>query len=73
MRTLLEGATSLLRLPESPDQPPEVLPDGTGLRCSITGRSFPYRNGVQHILGERLLQAITQLLRRARWGSGDLL
>ena len=60
MRTLLEGATSLLRLPESPDQPPEVLPDGTGIRCPITGRSFPYRNGILDLLGDGLQKTLTQ-------------
>jgi hypothetical protein len=57
---LLEGATSLLRLPTSPDQPPEVLPDGTGIRCPITCRTFPYRDGVLGLLGDGLQKTLTQ-------------
>ena len=60
MRIPLEGATPLLRLPTSPDQPPEVLPDGTGIRCPITGRTFSYRNGVLDLLGDGLQKTVTQ-------------
>lgn len=53
-RHLLEQATPLLRLPTSPAQPPEVLPDGApegvGLRCPVTGRVYPYRDGILYLL-----------------------
>ncbi len=47
---LLSKAAPLLRLPTSPDAPPEVLTDGTGLRCPATGRVYPYRDGVLDVL-----------------------
>jgi len=50
-RLLLERAVPLLRLPTSPDLPPEVLPDGSGLRCPITSRIYPYDNGILDLLG----------------------
>jgi ubiquinone/menaquinone biosynthesis C-methylase UbiE len=49
-RRILLRAAPLLRLSTSPDQPPEVLPDGSGLRCPVTGRVYPYRNGVLDLL-----------------------
>lgn len=45
-RALLLRAAPLLHLPTCPDQPPEVLSDGSGLRCVATGRVFPYRGGI---------------------------
>jgi hypothetical protein len=65
---LLERAAPLLRLPTSPGRLPEVLPDGsgpsaalkTGLCCPITGRFFPYRNGVLDLLGDDLEKTLTQ-------------
>lgn len=51
---LLERAAPLLRLPTSPEQPPEVLadgaPEGIGLRCPVTGRIYPYRDGILYLL-----------------------
>ncbi len=47
---LLERAAPLLRLPTSPEQPPEVLPEGDGLRCPVTGRVYPYRDGILYLL-----------------------
>ena len=51
-RLLLERAAPLLRLPSSADRPPEVLPDGSGLRCPATSRIYPYRDGVLDLLGD---------------------
>lgn len=60
---LLVYAAPLLRLPTSPDQPPEVLPDGDGLRCPATGRIYPYRNGLLELLeGELTLTRVQQML-----------
>jgi ubiquinone/menaquinone biosynthesis C-methylase UbiE len=61
-RLLLERAVPLLRLPTSPDRPPEVLPDGSGLRCSATSTIYPYRNGVLDLLGDTLEKTATQHL-----------
>jgi ubiquinone/menaquinone biosynthesis C-methylase UbiE len=53
-RHLLERVAPLLRLPTSPEQPPEVLlddaPEGAGLRCPVTGRIYPYRDGILYLL-----------------------
>lgn len=49
---LLTRAAPYLRLPTSPHQPPKVLPDGSGLRCSLTGRVYPYRDGVLDVLAD---------------------
>ncbi|TEU18683.1 MAG: methyltransferase domain-containing protein, partial [Anaerolineales bacterium] len=57
---LLERAALLLRFPTSPDRPPEVLSDGSGLRCPVTGRFFPYRGGVLDLLGDSLEKTFTQ-------------
>jgi len=59
-RLLLERAAPLLRLPTSLGRPPEVLPDGSGLRCPATGRIYPYRNGVLDVLGDSLEKTMTQ-------------
>ena len=50
VRHLLERATPLLRLPTSPNEPSEVLPDGTGLRCPASGQIYPYHNGILDLL-----------------------
>jgi len=42
----------MLRLPTSPDRPPEVLPDGSGLRCPVTGRVYPCQGGVLNLLAD---------------------
>jgi ubiquinone/menaquinone biosynthesis C-methylase UbiE len=49
-QALLERAAPLLRLSTSPDRPPEVLPDGSGLRCPVTGCTFSYHKGVLNML-----------------------
>ena len=59
-RRLLECAAPLLRLPTSPDQPPEVLLDASGLRCPVTGRTFPYRDGILDLLSDGLEKTFTQ-------------
>ncbi|MBU0705026.1 MAG: methyltransferase domain-containing protein [Chloroflexi bacterium] len=59
-RRLLQRAVPLLRLPTSPDQPPEVLPDGSGLRCPATGTVYLYQNGVLDLLGDDLHKTFTQ-------------
>jgi ubiquinone/menaquinone biosynthesis C-methylase UbiE len=58
---LLERAAPLLRLPTSPDRPPKVLSDGSGLRCPATGEIYyPYRGGVLDLLGDSLEKTFTQ-------------
>ena len=57
---LLSRAAPLLRLPTSPNQPPEVLSDGSGLRCPRTGRVFLYRNGVMDLLVQEVTLTDTQ-------------
>jgi ubiquinone/menaquinone biosynthesis C-methylase UbiE len=59
-QALLERAAPLLRLPTSPDRPPEVLPDGSGLRCPVTGRTFSYHNGVLDLLSTDQDKTFTQ-------------
>lgn len=59
-RSLLERAAPLLSLPTSPDLPPEVLPDGSGLRCPVTGRIYPYDDGVLGLLGTGPEKTVTQ-------------
>lgn len=49
-RQLLTRAAPLLRLPTSPNRAPDVLPDGSGVRCPSTGRVYPYRNGILDLL-----------------------
>jgi len=58
--SLLERARSLLRLPTSPDQPPEALADGSGLRCPTSGQVWPYRQGILHMLEEEPEKTLTQ-------------
>ena len=57
---LLRRATPLLRLPTSPDRPPEVLADSSGLRCTMTGRVYPYRDGVLDLIGGEITLTATQ-------------
>jgi hypothetical protein len=59
-RRLLERAAPLLRLPTSPDRPPEVLPDGSGLRCAVSGRVYAYSNGILDLLPEEETRTFTQ-------------
>jgi ubiquinone/menaquinone biosynthesis C-methylase UbiE/uncharacterized protein YbaR (Trm112 family) len=59
-RRLLERAAHLVRLPTSRDRMPEVLSDGGGLRCPQTGRVYPYRDGVLHLLEDELDLTTTQ-------------
>lgn len=58
--SLLQRAAPLLRLPTSPHVPPEVLPDGRGLRCTITGRTYPYAGGVLDLLPHAQPLTVTQ-------------
>lgn len=57
---LLTRTASLLRLPTSANQQPEVLPDGAGLRCPATGRVYPYRRAVLDLLEGDLTLTPTQ-------------
>jgi ubiquinone/menaquinone biosynthesis C-methylase UbiE len=59
-RRLLDRTVPLLRLPESPDRAPEVLSDGSGLRCPATGRIHPYRNGILDLLPGEQTKTFTQ-------------
>jgi ubiquinone/menaquinone biosynthesis C-methylase UbiE len=59
-RSLLERAAPLLRLPESPDRTPEILPDGSGLRCPVKGRVYSYRNGILDLLPGEQSKTFTQ-------------
>jgi ubiquinone/menaquinone biosynthesis C-methylase UbiE len=58
---ILERAAPFLRLPGSPDRPPEVLAGGEGLREPGTGRVFPYRDGILDLLGEGRRRTLSQL------------
>lgn len=49
-RQLLQRVVPLVRLPISPDELPQVLPDGSGLRCPTTGTVYPYRDRVLDLL-----------------------
>ncbi len=49
-KRLLERAAPLLRLPTAPEQAPEILLDGAGLRCPATGRVYPFRDGILYLL-----------------------
>jgi ubiquinone/menaquinone biosynthesis C-methylase UbiE len=49
-----------MRLPTSPAQLPEVLPDGSGLRCQVTGQVFPYRDGILDLLDSSMEKTVTQ-------------
>jgi ubiquinone/menaquinone biosynthesis C-methylase UbiE len=49
-RQLLDRAVPLLRLPGSPDRVPEVLQDGSGLRCLETDRIYSYLDGILDLL-----------------------
>jgi ubiquinone/menaquinone biosynthesis C-methylase UbiE len=56
----LQRAAPLLRLPTSPHVPPDVLPDGRGLRCTVTGQLYPYTNGVLDLLPHAQPLTVTQ-------------
>jgi len=47
---LLARAAPLIRLPTSPHLEPEVLADGSGLRCTRTGRIYPYKDGILDLM-----------------------
>ncbi len=49
-RSLLERAAPLIRLPTSPNCEPQVLNNGSGLRCPETGTIYPYRRGVLDLI-----------------------
>jgi SAM-dependent methyltransferase/uncharacterized protein YbaR (Trm112 family) len=57
---LLCSAAPLICLPTSPDVMPEVLADGSGLRCPVTGRIYPYRDGVLNLLTQEIRLTETQ-------------
>lgn len=57
---LLTRAAPLLRLPTSPDRQPEMLSDGSGLRCPATSRVYPYRSGILHLLEDEPALTVTQ-------------
>jgi ubiquinone/menaquinone biosynthesis C-methylase UbiE len=59
-KRLLERAALLIRLPSCPDAPPQVLPDGSGLRCRVTGLIYPYRNGVLDLLEPGVARTFNQ-------------
>lgn len=59
-RRLLERAAPLLRLSTSPNRLPEVLPDGSGLHCEVTGRVYPYACGILDLLAEEEDRTFTQ-------------
>jgi ubiquinone/menaquinone biosynthesis C-methylase UbiE len=63
-RHLLTRAAPLLRLPTSPGQPPEVMaegaPEGIGLRCPVTGRIYPYRDGILSLMDATPDKTFTQ-------------
>ena len=46
----LARAAAIIRLPHSPDTKPELLPDSAGLRCTVTGKTYPLRDGILHVL-----------------------
>jgi ubiquinone/menaquinone biosynthesis C-methylase UbiE len=50
MSDLLTRAADFIRLPNWPDAKPDVLPGGEGLRCSATGKIYPLRDGILHLL-----------------------
>lgn len=49
-RRLLTRAAPFIRLPGVPDEPPQVLSDGSGLICPRTGHVYPYKDGILHLL-----------------------
>ena len=57
---LLTRAAPLLRLPTSPNRQPEVLRDGSGLRCPAAGRVYPCRGGMLDLLEGGLTLTTTQ-------------
>ena len=57
---LLERAAPLLRLPTSPNRPPDVLTGGSALHCPVTGCAFPYHDGVLDLLDAGLDKTFTQ-------------
>jgi len=59
-RHLLDRVTPLIRLPTSPDQVPEMLPDGSGVRCPATGNIYPYCNGILDLLPDEQTKTVTQ-------------
>lgn len=49
---LLRRGATILRVPTAPERAPDVLADGSGLRCPSTGRVYPWRDGVLDLLLE---------------------
>ncbi len=50
MSTALARAATFIRLPHSPDANPEALPNNAGLRCTVTDKTYPLRDGILHLL-----------------------
>jgi SAM-dependent methyltransferase len=61
-RALLERALAVLRLPDAPDAPPELVEGGAGLRSPASGRIFRLEGGVLDLLDERFDPTTTQKL-----------
>lgn len=59
---LLARAHPLLRLPTSPDRPPEVPAEGSGPSRPISGQAWPYRRGILHLLEGTLRKTRIQRL-----------
>jgi SAM-dependent methyltransferase len=66
-RCLLTRAVPYVRLAGSEDQAPEVLPDGSGLRCRVTGRVYPLREGVLDLLGSEPVLRKSQKILDTPW------
>lgn len=64
---LLRRAAPYLRLPDSPETPPEVVADG--LRCPATGRSFRVTGGVLDLLPADFAPTDTQKALDTRFSS----
>lgn len=61
-RSLLERVAPLIRLPTSPDSEPQVLNNGSGLRCPETGTIYPYRRGVLDLVIEGPERTVAQYI-----------
>ena len=59
-KRLLERAAPLIRLPSCPDEMPQVLPDGSGLRCRATGLIYPFEHGILDLLEPRVAKTFNQ-------------
>lgn len=64
---LLVRAAPLIRVPTAPAHMPEVVADGSGLRCAVTGRIYPYTDGVLNLLEHEPTLTDTQHLLNTRF------